>query len=1800
MKRLLALLLCFCLLISGIPIPSFASDFEGNADMQTASDAEITEYETPIAALNEDAVETPSEPTAEGENEEAEVPENAEGSEENEESEAPEDSAEPEETEADALQAAIDSVLNGECDWDCVLLVLQKEALWAEDEAAALYASISAFLAQTVRDLAAEQSLEEAARSSTEEALERIKVLLEAHPNLTSETLQRDIADLEMRLLDAKVQALYDSLSAVTEMDILRMDEADYAAYRQQLADFSAMAARLDEARQEALVFPTLDFRGYGFTISEGTAEGSVLITAEVDGKTVSLVPGRQPTVEGTMETELTEDFLLRSSEDYLTFGPMMDEGFGTSQREDDASRLWLFCQNADGHTEGWLNGFTLLNDVSEIADGEACLIALVCYDTDGQGWLNLVLPNGQTVKLKEIPLCLPVTLDEPANFTMPGANAEISVDWDATVSYVEKSIILAPDKKEAPADGSLYTDNSFMCSVELKTGEESIASASFPVPAAGLWNKSQYTTPVSLEDCLFNVTRNASADTYTVESVAIPGQYLVINGGSLDAHAHPFGNTPAQITITPNESQYTLSSGKYGTYGSLDAFLWHIGSWNVFSNDAYVNNDYYARNAAKKGNLFCLFKKEGDAYFRVSGVPEDGQYLIAAQTGGSAPWLLLHPTTGSGNNDSAAAFITAVRDSSNVPTSWSYGYMTAHYTTIQFTGLRPGTAVLKPDGVTERYTVTVSNALNPNTLPSITTNLSGSQQLYTVVNGEVRTNISGQFSQSQIQYAAEGGLDGQVSAKVIQNIGSTVVYGNTWYASAGTYTGTAIPLTDCLYTFSGSKNEYTISADVNGTTVRLCTNHGLINTTEAGETFTIEPCTVDGLTYFTLTGSVTPDDKPAPRKLYYWGWKMFTNQYDSDQGSKRNYGTSRFLLYAPTNGDAGSEELPGFSRVSSITPGEKYLIAAVYENQMCIVRPSTGTGNNDHAVIRSNKCTVASTEVAFTGIHAGEARVTFGDNTAVTVTVLSSDGVIHDCFYSKTGSANGSPVQYLTISSGMEYELDLQDGSTAENQIWFSSNSQFASVDQNGLITFSEPEYLANQEPRSILIYCYNKEEHQLYALDVTVLKNDYGTTSEDINVLDHYIAQIDNAELYLGIPMYGSDQFDETNFRRLNCYEVMYLRRSNAKPWALNYFVKPNDNHAVTYLHANNSALDFFKLNNYKPELTEYYTGIPGKGNPVSTQITAYTVGNITGDTVVKNMIQKALDYGCVAAFGFTRTMAVRGDKPSCAIYVHADPLPTITKTVEYVLQSDSDFNSFKAAIANGTVGSTEWRAYQPGMDVSNSQYVIYKIHVDSNASIQNGVQYSEILLKELDNFPFLIPGETQDNMEQATFSATAEEATQWNILGALNSDNHSGDFYAYHKLSQDDVTNFAEGVEIVNVVAMSCRFTTRFQGSTVLQADSHARAALQFTISSHIQYVNLTLDDGIRANVYFDQTAPWGKQHSTYFVILEMGGKMELHPFSNTANQWELFNSSSSLVSTCSRYSISLGIQQLTEPISVHIEDEYGTRLTNDWVFTVQKYAQKAYTDPSPAITQWKRTGDTQTAWQNGENLKELMKTLMNFGAYTQIWMAGNDTVEPLANKGLPEGEKTVSLTSLPNNWSLQTLVTTHYVGGGNVSSNGIEFIGIGLEIYDSTMGLRVYFTSTPALDLQKIVGVSQHIDTVSGSYYQFTNAIPIQKDNKLNTYYVSIPDVTAKLLGNNYRISISRYNETSGTYSEADYIDVSALSYAYLLAEKLNGNAESSIAPELRRLRDMAAAMYAYSAAARIYFRTNRYINSSQTA
>lgn len=1737
MKRLISLVLSFCLLLSCLPLPGFADDVPVEDEIPVEEEIPTDEIlETPALNLTE---------------------------------------------------AAIANVWAGTPSFDDIQLALAHEDEWPADNKDAMDESIRTFLRNT------------ASSGDLRTALAQMNSILSAADRFRTEELTAAMTALEAEIRLRDAQALAASLPDA--LDLLRMDEAQYADYLAKLADSQQRWEALTAEQQAQLEIPDPDYTPYLYTFTH--SENGWLIHASVEEEMVYLAPGVSPNHGDAISVQLTDDLLLQTDEGYLTFGPVAPAEFGVSQNEDEAVRLWLFKQ---GQTNGWLNGFSIVSTADEIASGEAYLVCAVRFDAEGTPWLNLVLPGAPEAGspytvLKTIPLqAAPLPENDPTPADEPDIqHISITVNWDQTAEYVDSSTgyFYAPNSSQ-------YNTSSYLTTANIPNSGNTIATLSYSVPQAGGWGNGKYMTPFPLEDCLFTISSVSSEGTYTVRSKNDSSLYLDIAGNNPGRHAHPCSTseTPIPIYITAqNDGTYFLSSTN-DNFGRLG----YIGAWNVFTNASYITS-------AVKGFNFHLFRKVEDIYHEVTGATiAEGDYLIAAKTGGTANWLIVRPSYPTdGNNASAAGFLIAgSRDANQNVTSWNYGSMDKCYTTLYFKGVFPGEAEIEFNDARRHFQVYVVNDLDPATLPSLAPDkIDETKTMYTIVGGEVRARIGGIYTQGDIFFAE---TDRHVSAQVISTTGSQqTASALLWNNAAQAYTGAQIDLTDCLFTFTDNDNAWTISAKAeNDQDVYLRTEHGLVTSADApASVFQAESKQVGSLTYFTL--------KIDSRTLYYWGWKMFTYKESAEvaASSKKNYGTDRFLLYTPTgSGETSSPELPGFRRVDFIENNGQYLIAAVYENAMCFIRPNSGGKNNDYAAQRNDAVGVSSTVISFQGLSVGTNQIHFRNQawqeTTITVQVLGdASNTCKGHFYSDTGAARGGQVEKMSISSGMTYDLELRDkaGNLISNDkvTWFCSNREYASIDQNGTITFTEPVYVMNQEPRTVTVYAYHTFDGQgcLHKLDIRVLKNDYGSTSEEINLLDYYIAQKDNSTVYLGIPMQGSSEFNDTNFQKMELYEVIYLRRSNAKPWALNFFVRPDDGYALTYLHANNSQGSYYKLDNADPQKTEYYTA---GDSPAQTQIGLYnTLPDGTtragfGDQTVTNMIQRALDEGCVAAFGFTRRESTTaGDRPKCALYFHSDPLPTVTKTVAYTIPKDNDkpneaaLKAFKDKVRSTNssvehVSDCGWKNYVIGEGCTLNDIVIFKINVKLPAAQSKfGIVYSEMMLNEMDDFPLIALSPNADGKY--------EDSKQMSILGQMASSNGSYDFYAYHIMNETDAKNYSDKREVSNKVTLTSKFTTTFQGSKVIQESSEARAALKFKIDDTIQYVNLSLDNEICANVYFKindtQTQVWASNTTPYFVSVTSGNNERLYRFSSTSpeNKWSM--SSSNQKSTdynyC-RYSIPIGIQDLFEEFTVHIEDQHGTAVTDDFRFSIKKYVDEtcrqlehclnltstsgySMGEQSNLVQTWCSEGGKEYALKNASQMDTLLHSMLDFGYYAQIWMKGKTQKNYIPSQ--KANELPTFSSDSPNEYAKQFRVDS--------KQTGITFTGIALEFSDTKLGMRVYFTSERALQMAKIQGVEKHLVKDNNQYYELTNAAVVQ-NSAPNTYFIRIPDIAPKLLGSKYQLQILQFDDSNNTYHEAASIQIAPLAYVYLMAN------QQGLQSGQTNLVNMLAAMYHYHDAAKTYF------------
>lgn len=1406
-----------------------------------------------------------------------------------------------------------------------------------------------------------------------------------------------------------------------------------------------------------------------------------------------------------------------------------------------------LFLFQKTETTSGWLNGFTRFDNAADLQEGTAYLAALVLEKESGssQYILYLLTPNAPStyVPLMEVDYTPPVPQEQEAE--IPGLGQEITVEWDNTLAFTEEHVLIAPNDS-VPVNG-LYTLNI------PAEGNAVYASAQFAIPAAG--TGADFNTIVPLDNCVFTVETNS--ETYRLSS----GEKKLSLGDSV------FGET-SSISITKLSSyHYTLSAGSnYLAYSSTGLTV------------------------ANTASSFYLFKQNGDIYYPIdTDTVANGNYLIACSTGSNSQWMLLYP----GDSSNTAVF----KDYSKG--AWRNASMYPHSTQMTFTGLKPtpeeGIGTLPVSNAEESSSyynvkVTIPSYYLPESLAKMNDSVvTDGADLYTVVGGDVRAVFKGSYN-SPSDLVFEGDAKQTVSASIINSYGENQLYGNRW--GGGDYTGTEVPINNYLYTFTQNGDRWKISATTeDGKQVYLRANHGIIHSTNPEETFQIE----ENSGYFTFYGKNTAAG--TPRALFFWRWKMISNDYEiMSNPSYLKTGTTRFRLYQKASG-AGCQELPGFVRVNSIQDGGQYLIAVIYKDEvklksnpcMYILRPTLENNNNAPLVERSLRHTSSSTEFAFKGLKEGTAVVNTGNganDVSINIHVLNRDAAVDGNFYSKTGSAANNPVNNITISSGMEYGLVLHDIDPT-HITWFSGNNQYATVDQNGVITTMDANFLDNQEIRWVDIYAYVSETAKLYKKTLTIIKNSYGSESYQTNVIDHYIHQLVDTELYLGIPMYRSY---DIQFQQVNEHDVTYLYRSNEKPWGLNYFTKPKEGYVMTYLFAGNSSGDFYRLDSNDASQTAYY-----RSGVIGTQKTIYTVDGYSGDTIMKNVIQTALDMGCTNAFGFSQHIG-GGQKLGCDLKCIATKLPEVTKKAAYLLKSDGSDSSadqklqaFRDDYKDGGIIFSSWETYKynpASAQVGANDIVVFEIAVEQVPD-SDQITFTRMTLKETDGFPLLNNSLQLDSLQlDITNQINVARSGAGRIV-----------FYAYHVITQGELGQYQQGTEIVNTVTLECAFTTPHQSGTKI-GSATARAAVEFSISNYISFVNLSLDTGITANFYLNHSyVPQKWVDGTYYVVMSVGSTVVKQKLA-AGESWTLKKKGETSKTdgtgeagdtteskTLSKYSIAVPLHLLDENILVHIENASGAKLTDDYsAFSVLKYNNVIQNNEASIYQSWQKEGGTKFAYTNYANLKALMSAMMDLGYYTKAWLnAENQDPTSQTNWPVSNALQLPSLSSLASN----------ALPGKPEEKDGIEFVGMNLEIGKSNVGMRVYFKSTPALNMEQVASTIKHVDLLNGTYYQLTEAGEIkQAEEAKNLYYVVIPNVTSKLLDNSYTVTIVRKNKDGSFTSPGARFTFSALTYVYLMAKEIEKGSTAYSA----ELQNMTAALYNYNQAATAYFGDNKYTST----
>lgn len=1047
---------------------------------------------------------------------------------------------------------------------------------------------------------------------------------------------------------------------------------------------------------------------------------------------------------------------------------------------------------------------------------------------------------------------------------------------------------------------------------------------------------------------------------------------------------------------------------------------------------------------------------------------------------------------------------------------------------------------------------------------------------VFSTLDGITTSVKTGENKEYTVSVTQSGAERFRVSAKLIP--GDTYgQLGETQY-----YTGELTLLQNCLYTYDGNS----FYAAVNGTRVYLdpFSVHGIVNQTSP-RAVTVTKGRMNDSFHI-----INPSD--GNDMLFFWRWGIFSSTMQSVLG-KDLAGTTEVFLYRPVEANETScGELPGYVRVSEIESGKQYLIGVVYKmdnvTNLYLVHPSTDTvSRNHHVARRSSICTTGSTEFTFTGgnVETGLIPITFqkdGICATYNVRVLSAENAVQEMvFESKTGAASNSLLHSLTISSGMGYQLKLQDSIASGKQVfWLSSDEDLVSIAPNGsgcTMTVHDSEGMQHTMDQ-IYLYAFvydpaNPNVKTVYKLPVTILKNAYSST----RILDFYFDNLDHTEVYYSYAAeYNTEYIIGTNFFQAYQGDAIYLLRDQDQPWAVNFFAKPNDGYALTGMGATGDVNgDYLKLDAIHAENTEFFNG-----PAIRNQLSAY---GSNSREMLKNMVQFAIDKGCVGAMGFTKFMNNSGHFATALGFI-SSPVPSISKEVAYVLTQhnggsdaydSTTFESAKTVFQDNLKINTlqafnaayPSMVYKPGQEVHEGDIVIFKVSMNCS---DPGFSFTNLVLEDnLEKSFYLNPsnadifaGPSSDDPSLRKKEFSQAELT--NINDQIKSGNLSLIYYIAYVITSADADNHSNGTELVNTVTMSSTYTATFQGETQQTLNSTARAIVTVNMYKRIGYVNLTIGGTVQANVFFDnQLIPERWKNRNYDAVFLVDGNYTRIPIAN--------GTAATVGNTAyTRFSVSVKPQNFFDVISVYISDETGKAVTETLKFSIHNYVtQVSESSSSLAETltkNWQVNGLSYGfACANLAKLKTMLNDMLVYGFYCRQYL----------RMDAPANYQVSVAPALPSEDTIPTNHTFNVVNG----DNGIQFTGVALEMDDDgRTGFRIYFQCDGTISDRELHAHAETLkmDYSDGTLYQYAFETKTYSQRSGN-YYIRITGLESNWLSNVYKVTITR----NGISSSAE---LSALSYAYLLGKNHTGNSYSD-------LEYMAAALYKYCISAEDYFQIN---------
>lgn len=1472
----------------------------------------------------------------------------------------------------------------------------------------------------------------------------------------------------------------------------------------------------------------------------------------------------------------------------YLYFYRNGTSTFGrVSYMPDDSFRhacsFLIFMQ--DETAGGCLPGYQLIKSTSELGNSAQCLIAAY-YD----GGLYLLKPGtsaDSAAHVGRVATKITVTMDAEAT-------SQVITHTSAATGKFYYIAAVGKPAGTAPAAGSSDETITIALKDNANSFDETIISRVKSFQAEELHRE---TVPESVKITLstpeiktdvkiwsgagYDLAPNAgeTLDAYAYELTPYGDGFLVsakaVNGGLVFLNINGEGSSDQGYpnSTTPNKILFkAVDAGNFRIYDTTNGAengVLKYSKWNFFTKTP--------GGAVDESYRFYLFGKTETGYHQIFNESELGgngyNRILITATKDDEEFFVLRPFSGTTSRNAHTARIESPcfcqQTAINIQCENAAGLSQFSFTL--------GDA----ETVSASYTVKIqrdtdsfqSNPKNTVTGKEFTISVpadaaSGAAKPYTI------RNVPAYLVGKEISYNPGG-----IASLTITGTNAPESYGcrhdgsNKGYPE--NYSGEEVALSDCLFQWNGTdaagifrkndiylnlsavKSPYTGSGSSANVTVEAAADKSGIFRIHSGDNY-------------------------LAFRRNNWG-VFFTRGLDAALSKDITAKDCDFYIYAKgDDADSRSPYLPGYhliTAVSELTDGESYLIAAFFDDNLYILNPSAG-GANDNVVMANKTHTTGSSDLTFLGKSVGMTEITVNlgssadaedQSVTYTVHVVKEPGIqslTPDAFISNSGAASGMPVNKITMSAGLTYEVVPAGVNPNEIDYWVSSDSSVATV-ENGIITAIPSRNVFGQ----CCIGCADKSGN-LYAMEVVVIQT---SSSVQTKHWDLYVEDVENSDVYYTWTQEGKVTYTTDDLKQVYEHEVLYVAIDTGAGTGMNFFGKAHTGYALAFMNATNSNGDYKSITADKAEDTVYFKS-PGAQNQIN--------GNICSADTMKSLITAAKELNCTGAMGFSRTSSSRISFRSCK-------LPTLEKKVLAVIPADPDRpGQYKDPVA-----------YRDGMQVYKGDEVHFMITVRVPISDLSGlITYDKAFVTDL------LPGAeivafSVNEVNEGNIWSTHNNVNTMNIAEDLNkAENYPAGLqetlvrlYVRYIIKDSDASNLNSGIHLVNEAKFEYQYHTSYDEKSV-NASASARAILTVGMRQYLKFVNLSLSDSIGVNVYF----PYGNSEaiggisnlpqnwidSGYKVVYEVGadGAMVKSKAIRFSEGTDSTVTASGKIVKCKRFSIDIAPQDLSTPIYVYIVDENGNRITEKQTFTVRDYAKQVLGSKEKLVNTW-HINDPNTDFNYAANkydeLTAMIRAMLNYGTAMQDLLRYR-TGTP-ANSILTNAQRQIAP------FSLEGKNKSDYFNS-NGSNGPVIFEGMELVFNsdNNTISIRVYFNPN-GKDVTALKAVSSHIGYTSsdplGTHFMFTEGNTITRVNGTDRYYVSVGSgITPQQFNNAYKIRIY-YDD--GKKVEESWVALSVLTYAYMLQQSNNAG---EIA-ENNALLKLCGAMDAYNKASETYFGTS---------